>query len=242
LLAATLYLAGGIIGTNHHLYFAGTPTAALAWGATLSALEVVPLVLIGYQAMKDLKISRRTEWARKYRWPIYFFIAVGFWNLVGAGLFGFMINPPIALFYMQGLNTTAVHAHAALFGVYGMLGLGLTLMCLRALQADREWKEGLLRFSFWAMNGGLMAMIVLSLLPVGLLQTVASVKHGYWYSRSSEFLGQGLMQTLRWLRMPGDTLFAIGAIGFVLFVFGLGFGYSLADKRRPAAGVADRSV
>ena len=178
------------------MYFSGTPTAALAWGATLSALEVVPLVLIGYQAMKDLKISRRTDWARKYHWPIYFFIAVGFWNLVGAGLFGFMINPPIALFYMQGLNTTAVHAHAALFGVYGMLGLGLTLMCLRALQADREWKEGLLRFSFWAMNGGLMAMIVLSLLPVGLLQTVASVKHGYWYARSSEFLGQGLRRVL----------------------------------------------
>src|SRR5262249_26771189 len=116
------------------------------------------------------------------------------------------------------------------------LGLGLTLMCLRALQADREWKEGLLAFSFWAMNGGLMAMIVLSLLPVGLLQTVASVQHGYWYSRSSEFLGQGLMQTLRWLRVPGDTLFAVGAIGFVVFVFGLGFGYSLEEKRRPTAG------
>ena len=240
LLAATLYLAGGIIGTNHHLYFSGTPTAAIAWGATFSALEVVPLVLIGYQAMKDLRISRRTEWARKYRWPIYFFIAVGFWNLVGAGIFGFMINPPIALFYMQGLNTTPVHAHAALFGVYGMLGLGLTLMCLRALQADREWKEGLLRFSFWGMNGGLMAMIVLSLLPVGLLQTVASVKHGYWYARSSEFLGQGFMQTLRWLRMPGDTLFAIGAIAFVLFVLGLGFGYSLEPGDRPAAGVVKR--
>jgi len=242
LLAATLYLAGGIIGTNHHLYFSGTPTVALAWGATISALEVVPLVLIGYQAMKDLRISRRTEWARKYRWPIYFFIAVGFWNLVGAGLFGFMINPPIALFYMQGLNTTAVHAHAALFGVYGMLGLGLTLMCLRALYADREWKEGLLKFSFWAMNGGLMAMILLSLLPVGLLQTVASVKHGYWYSRSGEFLGQGIMQTLRWLRVPGDTIFAIGAIGFVVFVFGLGFGYSFEKKKRPVAGAVDRSA
>src|SRR5262245_18006122 len=186
--------------------------------------------------MNDLRISRRTEWARKYRWPIYFFIAVGFWNLVGAGIFGFMVNPPIALFYMQGHNTTPVHAHAAFFGVYYMLGLGLTLMCLRALQADREWKEGLLAGSFWAMNGGLMAMILLSLLPVGLLPTVASVKYGYWYARSSEFLGQGPMQTLRWLRVPGDTLFAIGAIGFVVFVFGLGFGYSLEDPRRPLTG------
>jgi len=86
----------------------------------------------------------------------------------------------------------------------------------------------------------LMAMIVLSLLPVGLLQTVASVKHGYWYARSSEFLGQGLMQTLRWLRVPGDTLFAIGAIGFVVFVFGLGLGYSLEDPRRPTAGARRR--
>src|SRR5262249_41524765 len=106
-------------------------------------------------------------------------------------------------------------AHAAFFGVYGMLGLSLTLMCLRALQADREWKEGLLACSFWAMNVGLMAMIVLSLLPIGLLQTVASVQHGYWYSRSSGFLSQGVMQTLRWLRVPGDTLFALGAIGYV---------------------------
>ena len=230
LIAATIYLAGGIIGTNHHLYFSGTPTAALAWGATFSALEVVPLVLIGYQAMKDLRLSRSAVWVAKYKWPVYFFIAVAFWNLVGAGLFGFMINPPIALYYMQGLNTTPVHAHGALFGVYGMLGLGLTLMCMRALMADREWKEGLLKFSFWSMNIGLALMILLSLLPVGLLQTWASVKEGYWYARSPEFMGTPLMATLRWLRMPGDTLFAIGAIALVLFIFGLKLGYSLKPR------------
>ncbi len=242
LIAATIYLAGGIIGTNHHLYFSGTPTAALAWGATFSALEVVPLVLIGYQAMKDLRLSRSAVWVAKYKWPVYFFIAVAFWNLVGAGLFGFMINPPIALYYMQGLNTTPLHGHGALFGVYGMLGLGLTLMCLRALMADREWKEGLLRFSFWSMNIGLALMLLLSLLPVGLLQTWASVNQSYWYARSPEFMGTPLMTTLRWLRVPGDTLFAIGAVVFVLFVFGLKLGYSLkpredASKKAPAKTV-----
>lgn len=225
LMAASIYLAGGIIGTNHHLYFSGTPTAALAWGATFSALEVVPLVMIGYQAMKDLRVSRSAVWVAKYKWPVYFFIAVAFWNLVGAGLFGFMINPPIALYYMQGLNTTPVHAHGALFGVYGLLGVGLTLMCLRALMADQEWKEGLLKFSFWSMNIGLILMIVLSLLPVGLLQTWASVKESYWYARSPEFMGTELMTTLRWLRVPGDTLFAVGAIAFVIFIFGLKFGF-----------------
>ena len=164
LLSATIYLSGGIIGTLHHLYFAGTPTVALAWGSVFSALEVVPLILVAFPALEDLRMSKATTWVRKYKWPIYFFVAVAFWNMVGAGLFGFMINPPIALYYMQGLNTTPVHAHAALFGVYGMLGIGLMLMCLRALMPGLVWKEGLLKFAFWAMNIGLMAMVVVSLL------------------------------------------------------------------------------
>ena len=129
LLSATIFLSGGIIGTCHHLYFSGTPTVALAWGSVFSALEVVPLCLVGFDAMEDLRRSRTSPWVQRYKWPIYFFVSVAFWNMVGAGLFGFMINPPIALYYMQGLNTTPLHGHAALFGVYGMLGIGLMLVC-----------------------------------------------------------------------------------------------------------------
>jgi nitric oxide reductase subunit B len=226
LLSATIYLSGGIIGTLHHLYFSGTPTVAIAWGSVFSALEVVPLLLVAYGAWEDIRMSKSTEWVRHYRWPIYFFVAVAFWNMVGAGLFGFMINPPIALYYMQGLNTTAVHGHAALFGVYGMLGMGLMLFCLRALRPGQPWREGLLKFAFWGINGGLMAMIVFSLLPVGLMQTWASVHHGYWYARSAEFLHTPLMHTLRWMRVPGDTVFALGAIALVVFVGGLATGHS----------------
>ena len=161
LLSATIFLSGGIIGTCHHLYFSGTPTVALAWGSVFSALEVVPLCLVGFDAMADLRRSKSSPWVQRYKWPIYFFVAVAFWNMVGAGLFGFMINPPIALYYMQGLNTTPLHAHAALFGVYGMLGIGLMLLCLRVLVPGREWKDGVLRLSFWALNGGLLAMCVI---------------------------------------------------------------------------------
>lgn len=226
LLSATIFLSGGIIGTCHHLYFSGTPTVALAWGSVFSALEVVPLVLVGFDATEDLRRSHATVWVQRYKWPIYFFISVAFWNMIGAGLFGFMINPPIALYYMQGLNTTPLHGHAALFGVYGMLGIGLMLVCLRVLSPQREWKDGLLRFSFWSLNGGLMAMCVLSLLPVGLLQTWASVEHGYWYARSSEFMQTPLMQSLRWMRVPGDTVFFLGAVALVVFVAGLKTGHS----------------
>lgn len=94
---------------------------------------------------------------------------------MGAGLFGFLINPPIALYYMQGLNTTPVHGHTALFGVYGMLGMGLMLFCLKGLATQRTWMPGLLRFSFWAINIGLALMVLLRLLPLGILQTWASV-------------------------------------------------------------------
>lgn len=226
LLSATIFLSGGIIGTCHHLYFSGTPSVALAWGSVFSALEVVPLVLVAFDATEDLRRSRTSPWVQRYKWPIYFFIAVAFWNMVGAGLFGFMINPPIALYYMQGLNTTPLHGHAALFGVYGMLGIGLMLLCLRVLIPGVQWKDGLLRFSFWSLNGGLMAMCVLSLLPVGLMQTWASVDHGYWYARSPEFLQTPLMQNLRWMRVPGDTVFFLGAVSLVLFVAGLKTGHS----------------
>jgi len=226
LLSATIFLSGGIIGTLHHLYFSGTPTVALAWGSVFSALEVVPLTLVGFDAMDDLRRSRKSPWVQRYKWPIYFFISVAFWNMVGAGLFGFMINPPIALYYMQGLNTTPVHGHAALFGVYGMLGIGLMLMCLRVLIPAREWKDGLLKFSFWSLNIGLFAMCCLSLLPVGLLQTKASVEHGYWFARSSEFMQTPLLQNLRWMRVPGDTLFFLGAVALVVFVAGLKTGHS----------------
>ena len=219
ILSSAIFLSGGIIGTLHHLYFSGTPIFVLALGSVFSALEVVPLVFVGYEAWQNYTLTKLTPWVAKYKWPIYYFIAVAFWNLVGAGLFGFMINPPIALYYMQGLNTTPVHGHAALFGVYGMLGIGLMLFALRAMQPRRPWKEGLLRFSFWSINIGLLAMVTISLLPVGLMQTWASVKYGYWYARSAGFLQTPLMENLRWSRMFGDTIFAVGAVTLVYFVF-----------------------
>lgn len=225
-LAATIFLSGGIIGTLHHLYFSGTPTFVLALGSAFSALEVVPLLFVGFEAWENLKLSRAKPWVQKYRWPIYCFVAVAFWNLVGAGLFGFMINPPVALYFMQGLNTTPVHGHTALFGVYGMLGIGLMLFCLRALRPQLEWRDGLIKAAFWLINVGLLAMVLLSVLPVGLLQTRASVEVGYWYARSAEFLQAGFIDKLRWMRVIGDTLFALGALALVLFVAGLATGAS----------------
>jgi len=221
LFSTIIFLSGGIIGTFHHLYFAGTQAPVVALGATFSALEVVPLMLIGSEAWQNIRLSRAKAWVINYRWPIYFFVAVAFWNFVGAGLFGFLINPPIALYYMQGLNTTPVHGHTALFGVYGMLGIGLMLFCLRALRPGQTWKTWPIATAFWTINIGLLLMVLISLLPIGLMQTWASVEYGTWYARSSEFLQTGVMDKLRWMRMFGDTTFAVGAILLGWFVFNL---------------------
>lgn len=240
LFSTVIFLSGGIIGTFHHLYFSGTPNVVLALGATFSALEVVPLVLIGFEAWENLRLARgdarSSLWVTAYKWPIYFFVAVAFWNFVGAGLFGFLINPPIALYYMQGLNTTPVHAHTALFGVYGMLGIGLMLFCLRALRPGRTWKNWPLSFAFWAINIGLLLMVVLSLLPIGLMQTWASVDYGTWYARSAEFLQNGLMNRLRWMRVIGDSTFAIGVLVLGWFVVGLLTGHSFDAHGSVAPG------
>ena len=218
LLSSSIFLLGGIPGTFHHLYFSGTPISISAIGACFSALEVVPLVLVGFEAFHTYKIQHMTSWTRNYRWPILFFVGVAFWNLVGAGVFGFLINPPIALFYMQGLNTTAVHAHGATFGVYGLLSLGLVLIIVQTTFKEREWNSRLMNFSFWGLNIGLALMILLSLLPIGLVQVMASMEAGLWYARGSEVMQTDLIQFLRWVRGLGDVVFAAGALSFAAAV------------------------
>jgi nitric oxide reductase subunit B len=235
LFTTIIFLSSGIIGTFHHLYFSGTPAAAMALGATFSALEVVPLVLVGREVWSHIRLSRLPGWMAQYRWPILFFISVAFWNLVGAGLFGFLINPPIALYYMQGLNLTPLHGHTALFGVYGMLGIALMLFSLRMMQPEAKWKTAALAWAWWSINVGLMLMAVMSLLPIGVLQTKAAIERGTWWARSAEFLQTPLMDTLRWLRVPGDVLFAVGALLLAWFILGLETGWSLerADAPEP---------
>lgn len=212
LASASLFMVGGIPGTFHHLYFSGTTTPVMAIGASFSALEVVPLLVLGHEAWHHWHLHKRAIWLENLRWPLCCFAAVAFWNMLGAGVFGFLINPPISLYYIQGLNTTAVHAHAALFGVYGFLAIGFCLLVLRYIRPHVIFNEKLMRTGFWALNIGLLLMIFTSLLPIGFMQFQASFNEGLWYARSEEFMQQPLLQTLRWVRTFGDVVFIIGAL------------------------------
>lgn len=224
LFATIIFLGGGVLGTFHHLYFSGTPTAVIALGAVFSALEVVPLVVVGFEAYNRAKVEHQQDWQQTYRWPFAFFSSVLVWNLLGAGLFGFFINPPLALYYMQGLNTTPTHGHASLFGVYGMLGIGLTLFCMRGLSNPARWHQGLLKTSFWCLNIGLAMMVFLSLFPQGLYQAYQSFTRGYAFARSAEVIHGPVMQALTWARVPGDVVFTVGVVSFGLFMMQALFG------------------
>jgi nitric oxide reductase subunit B len=46
------------------------------------------------------------------------------------------------------------------------------------------------------------------------MQFAASIKHGYWYSRSIYFYDK--TDLWLWLRVPGDIIFSIGVL--VLFI------------------------
>ncbi|EER59746.1 nitric oxide reductase large subunit [Acidovorax delafieldii 2AN] len=233
LASASLFMLGGVPGTFHHLYFAGTTTPVMAVGAAFSALEVVPLVVLGHEAWEHWRLQHRAPWMANLRWPLMCFVAVAFWNMLGAGVFGFMINPPIALYYIQGLNTTPMHAHAALFGVYGFLALGFTLLVLRYVRPTLVFNERLMKTGFWWLNAGLVLMIATSLLPIALFQFHASVSEGLWYARSEAFMQQPFIQTLRWVRTFGDVVFIVGALSVSWQVVSGLFG---ARAPVPAAG------
>jgi nitric oxide reductase subunit B len=213
-----LYLGSGVIGTFHHLYWAGTPIPIIALGAVFSALEVVPLALLGFETATNVRAVKEGGKNYPYRWPLWFFVAVTFWNVVGAGVFGFLINPPIVLYFVQGMNTTPLHAHTALFGVYGFLGIALLLFSMRHIVSLKSWSDRMLTWSFWLLNGGLMGMTVLSLAPSGFYQMYYAIKYGTWYARSPEITSGPVVRLFNYLRITPDLVFTAGGLLLVIFV------------------------
>jgi len=209
-----LYSVGGVIGTMHHLYFSGTPVEHMALGAFFSAGEVIPLTFLTIEAWSFLQLGARQEKRSSgpfpHRWAVMFLVAVGFWNFLGAGVFGFLINLPIVSYYEIGTALTANHAHASMMGVYGMLAVGLALFALRYIIPADKWPERLAKLCFWSLNLGLAWMVFATLLPLGIIQLYASVNEGYFEARSINFLTTPGNRLLEWARMPGDLVFIIG--------------------------------
>jgi nitric oxide reductase subunit B len=231
LLDIGLYSAGGVIGTMHHLYFSGEPAEHMALGAFFSAAEVIPLTFLTVEAWSFLQLGAaqesRSSTPFPHRWAVMFLVAVGFWNFLGAGIFGFLINLPIVSYYEIGTALTANHGHAAMMGVYGMLAIGLALFCLRYLIPAERWPERWARIAFWSTNLGLAWMCFATLLPLGIAQLYKSVDDGYWEARELEFLTSDTNALLEWIRLPGDIVFIGGGALPVLYISYIGIRHTV---------------
>jgi len=226
-----LYSAGGVIGTMHHLYFSGEPAEHMALGAFFSAAEVIPLTFLTVEAWAFLQLGAaqesRSQTPFPHRWAVMFLVAVGFWNFLGAGIFGFLINLPIVSYYEIGTALTANHGHAAMMGVYGMLALGLAMFCLRYLIPSERWPERWAKICFWSTNIGLAWMCFATLLPLGILQLYHSVDEGYFEARELDFLTNDTNRLIEWLRLPGDIVFIAGGAFTALYIAYLGVRYTV---------------
>jgi len=217
-LDAILFLGGGTIGTAHHWYWTGQYNVTMALAAVFSALEVVPLTLLTLDAWDFIKLSgTQCETCGKavsvpHKWTFYFLMAVGFWNFVGAAVFGFLINLPVVSYFEVGTMLTPNHGHSAFMGAFGMLAMALMVLSLRQVLTDEQWirPEKYIRISFWGLNAGLVLMVASSLFPGGISQLWDVLQNGYWHARSLEYTGRSFVRLIEWLRMPGDMVF----IGF----------------------------
>lgn len=204
-----ILLGSGIIGTGHHYYWIGAPEFWMALGSVFSALEVIPLSLLMVEAYSQYKIIREGGQEFPYKTAFWFLVATAFWNLFGAGVLGFLINLPFVSYFQHGSFLTAAHGHGALMGVYGMLALALASFSLRNIIHPDHWKEKWMMTGFWGVNAGLMGMILMTLVPVGAMQAIASFEKGFWWARSLEFYSQPLVNQLLWLRMLPDSVFIV---------------------------------
>jgi nitric oxide reductase subunit B len=224
-----LYSAGGIVGTMHHVYFSGEPALHMALGAFFSAAEVIPLTFLTVEAWSFLQLGTAQEAKSTtpfpHYWAVMFLAAVGFWNFLGAGVFGFLINLPVVSYYEIGTALTANHAHAAMMGVYGMLSIGLALFCLRYIIPQKHWSDKAARISFWSLNLGLAWMVFATLFPLGILQLYHSISVSYYDARTLNYIGNHANSVLEWLRMPGDIVFIVGGTLPILYLSLLGISY-----------------
>ena len=210
-LALILIFLGGVLGTGHHLYWAGEPGLWVPMGTMFSFIEVLPLVLLILEAIQQRQLIKDDR-EFKYGLAYTYIIGAAFWNFVGAGVFGGgTLNAPLVNYYEHGTFLTLNHAHTALFGAFGLLGIGLIYFCLRYAAADRyPFGEKLGRWAFWLYNSGLVLWIVFNFFPIGWPQLDAVFEHGLAYARSQDFYNTTLFW--QWMRMPGDIVFALGAL------------------------------
>ena len=231
LFSTIVFLSGGIIGTFHHLYFTGTPTAILALGATFSALEVVPLVLMGFEGYGNFKISQSKEWVTGVQMADLVFPFGCFLESCGGRYFRFPHQSADCLILHAGIeHNTGSRTYSA-------------VRCLRnawdRVDAFRLEKHGIRKVMEREMDQICILVHQYRACADGSDQRIAGWPGANLGKCESMACGMPVqlnscrippLHIFRWLRVIGDTIFAVGALALAWFIFGLKGGWSIEKK------------
>ena len=206
-----LIFIGGVLGTGHHLYWAGEPGLWVGVGSMFSFIEVLPLFLLVLEAIEQHR-HIRARGNFPYRLAYLYILGSAFWNFVGAGVFGGgTLNAPLVNYYEHGTFLTLNHAHTSMFGAFGLLAIGLVYMVLRYLNGDAAVERQGRGLGVLAVQRRPGDVDRAELLPGRLaaagggLRRMAMPGRAAWPSTTPPLFWQ-------WMRMPGDIVFAAGAL------------------------------
>ena len=206
-----LIFLGGVLGTGHHLYWAGGPSMWVPMGSMFSFIEVLPLVLLIIEAIGQYRLIRAHQ-AFNYWLAYTYIIGAAFWNFVGAGVFGGgTLNAPLINYYEHGTFLTLNHAHTALFGAFGLLAIGLVYFCLRYAGGRAGAVRRAARVvGVLAVQCRAGAVDSAELLPDRLAAARRRVRARTRLCSQREFYNTTLFW--QWMRLPGDVVFAVAAL------------------------------
>ncbi len=205
-----LIFGSGILGTGHHYYWVGEPAVWIALGSMFSFLEVIPLGVMMVGAWREYRAVRAAGRDFPQRTAFMYFTGAAVWNVLGAGVLGGIINPPIMSYFEHGQFLTLAHGHASMMGTFGLLAIGLLYFSVRGMVPTERWSDRVPQWALGCFHGAIVLWLALNILPIGFAQLASGIEHGFWYSRSLAFYDDWTV--FQWLRMPGDVAFGLGGL------------------------------
>ena len=145
----------GLIGNAHHYFWIGTPEFWQFWGSLFSALEPLPLVFCFWHIYLDAHTNKRPlENAPAF----YFILGSVVLEQIGAGILGFTMTFALTNVWSHGTWVTPGHAHLALFGTFGMLGIAAAYFAVPIIRKVPNYDQRLGKLGFWLVLTGVLGM------------------------------------------------------------------------------------
>lgn len=151
----SLVWLSGLLGNAHHYFWIGTPEFWQFWGSLFSALEPLPLIFCFWHIYLDAHHDRKPI----ANMPAFaFLLGSVVLEQVGAGILGFTMTFALTNVWSHGTWITLSHAHLALFGTFGMLGLSAAYYAVPLMRGIQNFDQRLGKMAFWLVFTGMLGL------------------------------------------------------------------------------------